>query len=152
MPVSILDQKPMAPTEQDVIDAAKIAKRLQDLEGESLSIEVKVPGAADETMAVPQIIAGILLMLLVLVANGQAVQVVPIEKEISPNEAADLLNVSRPYVLKLMNEGKLPFIRVGAHRRLLASEVLAYKQKQMAESRAAMQELNALSREMDMGY
>ena len=113
---------------------------------------MKVAGSDGATVILPKLLTDLLSQIATETADGHSIQIVSADREISPNEAADILNVSRPYVLKLISEGQLSFVRVGSHRRLLASDVLAYKQKQMAESRAAMQELNALSRELGLGY
>ncbi|GAA5502024.1 hypothetical protein Dxin01_01763 [Deinococcus xinjiangensis] len=61
------------------------------------------------------------------VADGQAIQVIPVQHEISTQEAANLLNVSRPYLVKLLESGELPYRKVGPRRRIHLEDVLAYK-------------------------
>lgn len=68
------------------------------------------------------------------------------------SEAADYLNVSRPYVIGLLEQGKIPFHKVGTHRRIRLEDVAAYKRRQMADSYAAMAELQAQAEELNMEY
>lgn len=83
---------------------------------------------------------------------GNAVKVVPVHAELTTQEAADLLNVSRPYVVQLMEAGKLPFHKAGTHRRVRFSDLQAYKTQRDRASREAMEALAALDQELDMGY
>lgn len=65
-------------------------------------------------------------------------------------EAADILNVSRPYLIKLLESGKIRFRKVGTHRRITMEDLMAYKEKSARQSRAAMDELVALSEELGL--
>ena len=85
-------------------------------------------------------------------ALGNAVKVVPVNAELTTQEAADLLNVSRPYVVQLMEAGELPFHKAGTHRRVKFSDLQAYKTQRDRASADAMTSLAALDQELDMGY
>ncbi len=74
-------------------------------------------------------------------AAGNAVQIVPVHAELTTQEAANILNVSRPYMVKLLEEGKLPHHKTGRHRRVLFSDLMEYKKKRDADSLSAMKEL-----------
>jgi excisionase family DNA binding protein len=88
--------------------------------------------------------------LLIDLAQNRPVSIIPHNHELTTYEAADLLNVSRGYVLKLLNEKKLGYKMVGTHRRIRLEELLAYKDKMRAESEAAMDELAAVSQELEL--
>jgi excisionase family DNA binding protein len=78
-------------------------------------------------------------------AVGNAVQVVPVHAELTTQEAANILNVSRPHMVKLLEEGKLPYHKTGRHRRVLFADLMRYKAQRESESNNAMQELADLS-------
>jgi excisionase family DNA binding protein len=85
-------------------------------------------------------------------AVGNAVKVVPIHAELTTQEAADLMNVSRPHLVKMLEEGALPFTKTGRHRRVRFSDLMAYKARRDEESREAMASLTQLDQELRMGY
>lgn len=85
-------------------------------------------------------------------AVGNAVAVVPTNAELTTQEAANILNVSRPYLIKLLNEGKIAHHKLNKHRRIKFTDLMAYKKRQEAESVAALDALVELAQENDMGY
>ena len=82
---------------------------------------------------------------------GPRVTVVPIGKELTTQQAADLLNVSRQYLVRLLDEGKVPFTKTGKHRRLRMEDVLAFKQTRDKDRKTALDRLTELSEEFG-GY
>ncbi len=85
-------------------------------------------------------------------SRGESVTVIPHDKQLTSQEAAEVLSVSRPHLIKLLNRGELPFHRVGTHRRIKIEDVLAYRQRRDAERRAALAELTRLSEDLSGGY
>jgi excisionase family DNA binding protein len=94
----------------------------------------------------------LLLDILSELAEGNAVKVIPIHAEVTTQEAADLLNVSRPHIVKLLENGELPFYKTGKHRRVRFADLMAYKAKREARSEAAMAELAKQAQKLGMGY
>lgn len=90
--------------------------------------------------------------LLAEMAQGNAVTVVPTHAEMTTQEAANILNVSRPYLVKLLEEEIIPYTMTGTHRRVRYQEIMAYKQRRDEESRSALNELANQAQENDMGY
>jgi len=94
----------------------------------------------------------LLVDILAELADGNAVQVVPIHAELTTQEAADLLNVSRPHIVKLLEEGLLPFHRTGKHRRVRFADLMKFKTERERTSEQALEELAKQAQELAMGY
>jgi excisionase family DNA binding protein len=105
---------------------------------------------SDTTIPLPPHIATLFQQVLTALAAGHTVEVSEHRTELTPNEAADYLNVSRPYVIKLIDEGVLPARMVGSHRRIPYADLAAYKVEQSVRSRAAMTELVRISEELGL--
>lgn len=105
---------------------------------------------SDDVIRVPREVATVLREILVNSAAGRSVGVIPLRAELTTQQAANLLNVSRPHVIKLMNEGILPGHKVGTHRRIYAADVQDYKHQRDIDTRTATDDLTALSEEMGL--
>lgn len=86
------------------------------------------------------------------ISQGQMVRVVPLETELSTQEAAELLGVSRPYFIQLLESGKIPYRKVGTHRRIRAMDLYAYRQKAIEQGRRLASELTQEALELRLGY
>lgn len=106
----------------------------------------------EETVPLPDAFLRAIARALTDVAEGRAVSVSALDEELTTREAADLLNVSRPYLTGLLKDGKIPHRKVGTHRRVRRRDVLIYKEKMRADSEEAMQELADQAQELGLGY
>ena len=111
-------------------------------EGEAKSLSVTVPKEAFE----------LFLEVLGQMANGNAVTIVPVHAELTTQQAADVLNVSRPFLVKLIEEGKLQCRLVGTHRRIKMADLMAYKEADADERKAVLDELAAEAQKHGLGY
>jgi excisionase family DNA binding protein len=93
-----------------------------------------------------------LRLLIEMLARGDSITLVPHGKELTSQRAADMLRVSRPHLIKLLDRGEFPFHRVGTHRRIRIEDVLAYRERRDSERKAALDELTRLSEELPGGY
>ena len=85
-------------------------------------------------------------------AKGNSVTIIPTHAELTTQQAADVLNISRPYLVKLLESGEIPFHKAGTHRRIRFEDLMAYKSKREKESADAMEELSKQAQELDMEY
>ena len=136
--------EPIVPTDDDVATARRLLEALAAGEVPHLSLTVE-----DQQLEIPASLVPALIAAARLVAEGHAVDVLPADVEISAQDAADILKVSRPYLLNLVKKGLLPYRMVGAHHRIPMAAVIAYKREQAPRRRS----LEALSAEtQDLGH
>jgi excisionase family DNA binding protein len=142
------------PTETEAASARQSCRQLESYLGKShkLALRIVADDRPRELMTVPRGALKLLSHILAEMAQGNAVTLMPIHAELTTQEAADLLNVSRPFVVRLLEEGHIPYRKVGTHRRVLCRDVMAYKARSRAESAQALDELAAQAQELDMGY
>jgi excisionase family DNA binding protein len=116
------------------------------------SIEVRAAAGKSVSVSVPEEAFDLLLEILGHLANGAAVSIVPVHAELTTQQAAAMLNVSRPHVVKLLESRAIPYRLVGTHRRILVSDLLAYKKADDAHRKAILDELAAEAQEHGLGY
>ena len=140
------------PTASDAVIARDSGRALADAyRPEPMHITVQ-NGMQGADIVIPASAAKVLMHVLQEMAAGHSIIVMPNDSEISTQEAADILNVSRPFLVQQLEKGALPFRMVGSHRRFRLQEVLQYRQHVFAEREKALNELVQLGQEMDMGY
>lgn len=142
---------PEIPSEAEAL----VAKETKDILAPRLSaistFNVKTLNLASETtLKIPVSAARLLVQILDEMSRGNAVKIVPVHAELTTQEAADLLNVSRPTLIQLLEEGKIPYRKVGTHRRVRMEQLMAYKRQLEADRRAALAELVAYDQEIGL--
>lgn len=104
-------------------------------------------GPKGESIALPESVFYMLERVAEVLARGDSITVVPVGREVTTQQAADLLNVSRQYLVRLLDEGRVPFRKVGKHRRLRIEDVLSFKVTRDKDRRAGLRELSRLTQE-----
>ena len=143
----------LPPTERES-NIARTSKQLLSRyaqEEQSLMFRVLVAGQ-EEAIELPAGAVALLLDILGAMASGQGITLIPENAELTTVQAADILHVSRPFLIKLLEEGTIPYRKVGKHRRILMEDVMNYKQAIDAEREAVLTQLVADAQEQDMGY
>ncbi|RJO77251.1 DNA-binding protein [Nocardia panacis] len=123
--------------------------RILDSDSSGSDVTIRVE-ADDRIVTVSRTVAEVLRQVLANTAAGQAVSVVPMHAEFTTQQAADILNVSRPYLVKLLDAGEIEYRKVGSHRRIKAASLAAYRHQSEVESRRAADELTELTEEMGL--
>jgi excisionase family DNA binding protein len=143
----------VTPTDTDLAIAKESSRRLAAYleQPGGLRFEVKI-GPRSEELVLPPSALRLLLRVLTEMGQGNAVTLTPLRAELTSQQAADLLNVSRPHLVKLLDEGEIPSRKVGSHRRVLLEDLLSYKRALHARRQAALEELAGLSQDLGMGY
>ena len=139
------------PGDADAEIAYRAARRIGDyLTAHPGADPVRIQGelAGDDALVVPRQAAIMLAQILGFLANGQGVTVTPSNAMLTTQQAADFLNVSRPYLIKLLEAGEIPFEKVGTHRRVAFGELMEYKRRDDLERRRAADELTELGQEL----
>jgi excisionase family DNA binding protein len=139
------------PGEVDAVMAGRTARRIRDYlashQGEDL-LEVHVEGDDSDVLVVPRAAAAMFAQLMGILEVGQGVVLVQLNAQLTTQQAADMLNVSRPYLIGLLESGKIEFTKVGRHRRVPFRALMEYQRHSQQEARAAADEMSDLGQEL----
>jgi excisionase family DNA binding protein len=144
-----------APTEADARQARETLEQISHFRTfgmSELSVRIQNNEQIGTDVIQPASAVRLLKNILAEMAQGRAVALLPIQAELTTQQAADLLNVSRPYLIGLLEQRKIPFRLVGQHRRVRLDDLLAYKRKDDEDRRSVADELAAEGQELSMGY
>jgi excisionase family DNA binding protein len=145
--------EPVAPSEADARlaqeSAGRLTRQLAKANG-ALELRITDPAGASETVSIPSAAFRLLVTILAEMARGNAVRLIPHHAELTTQEAAELLNVSRPWLMRLLDGEHIPFHRVGTHRRVLFKDVMAYKAEHRRARGAALDALSRLDQELGL--
>lgn len=148
------ENKSIIPKKHDIELASKSSKELAALlPKKEKDFLMFVRNNHDEKhIKIPSSAIRMLVDILTEMAAGNAITLIPIHAVLTTQEAANLLNVSRPYLIKLLENHEIPFHKVGTHRRILFADLLIFKEKARKASQRALNELVEQAQELDMGY
>ena len=118
--------------------------------GEDRSPSLKLIASNGAEFLLPASVVRLMHQVVGALAEGQVVCLVPLHRELTTQEAADLLNVSRPYLIKLLDEGVLPYSKLSRHRRIRFADVMAYKERRDADATRALDAMVQLSQELGL--
>lgn len=142
----------VTPTDADTRLAAESSRRLSRLVGrrrQSLKFHVE---QEEDAIAIPMSALRLLADILTEMGKGNAVTLIPVHAELTTQQAADLLNVSRPFLIEQLENGTIPYRKVGTHRRVLLRDLMAYKQTIDQKRLKTLEELSALDQKLGLGY
>jgi excisionase family DNA binding protein len=140
----------VVPTRMDAELAARASRALSSKRANEDNVRVRLDDGED--LLLPKAAARLLRHLLTEMAQGNAVTLIPIHAELTTQQAADFLNVSRPHLISLLERQELPFHKVGTHRRVKFTDLEVYKKKFQDAAAVAMDELVDQAQALEMGY
>ena len=148
----------VTPPTTEASELASVALRtlttLTQRDGQRSAVTLRSDGSEGESLTVTIPIEAFKLLVEILsqMANGNAVTVMPFHAELTSQQAAAMLNVSRPYLVRLLDKGEIPFRKVGTHRRVRLVDLLEYKRRDDEARTAIVDELVADAQDLEMGY
>jgi excisionase family DNA binding protein len=151
-----LNNKPLSEDEARQAEASSatlqrlLGKQEPPLPKTTLRVSVEEPDGQKAELPLPQAALPLLSALLHELGKGKSVVVLTTETEVTTQQAADFLKVSRPYLVKLLEAGQIPFRRVGPRRRVLLGDLLHYKEREEAERHRGLDELVAEAQRLGM--
>jgi excisionase family DNA binding protein len=148
----LLDQtrEPIAASEEEALIAREAVERLKPLADSKQDVRLRVKGSVDIVVPLPAAAVEAITRVLAAMAERRPVSVVPMDAELTTQQAADMLNVSRPHLTKLLNEGRIPYRKVGTHRRVLVADALSFKADTRANQSRAIDDVVALSQDLGL--
>ena len=143
----------VTPTDQDVALARKSSRILSNISlKKTKSIDIVFQNAKDTPITLPTSAFNLLVNIITQMAEGNTITVTPIHAELTTQEAADFLNVSRPYLIRLLEKKQIPSRKVGKHRKILFQDALSYKAKIDNSRRKILNELAQEGQKLNQGY
>ncbi|MBI1786395.1 MAG: excisionase family DNA-binding protein [Acidobacteria bacterium] len=141
---------PTLPSEADAVLAKETSRVLASHMRNGDPMELRIPDdpSPEGTVRLPLSAVRLLVRILEEMARGNAVTLIPVHAELTTQEAAEMLNISRPSLIQLLDDAKIEYRRVGTHRRVRFEGLMKYKRAAESARRAALEELAAYDQEL----
>ena len=143
-------RKPLIPTPEEIEQSRQILDAVCGTRVAEMALRIKDHAGVSKTLALPARVGRFVLEALSEVANGNAVRLLQIRRELTTHEAAELLNVSRTHLIGILEKGVMPFRLVGSHRRIALTDLLAYKEKTDVQRKEALDAIAAEAQELKL--
>ena len=150
MTLSSFSRDPVAATEDERPALIQLQRLLGSSGDGQQACPLRLIGAAGEEVEVPDTVRRLLDELVYYLARGDAIALVQVGKSLTTQRAADLLNVSRPHLIQLLERRQIPFTMTGAHRRVRFDDLMAYKRDRDAKREDALTRLTQMSEELGL--
>lgn len=143
---------PILPNSHEIEMARQAERELSPIVADNKDVVLRVDSPETDSIEIPlsNTAAAYLLKVLSNMSRGNAVTIYPLEAELTTMEAADFLNVSRPYLVGLLEKGKLDYHKVGTHRRIKLVDLAEYKRKRDSGREATLSQLAKESQELEL--
>ena len=149
-------QEAVPPTAADAQLALESSRRLTKFLAAKpkklLRVRIEPENEPEESISIPVTAFRLLNSILTEMAKGNAVTLIPVHAELTTQQAAQTLNVSRPFLIEQLEKGVIPYRKVGTHRRVMFKDLMEYKQTMDHNRLNALEELSAIDQELELGY
>jgi len=149
-------QEAVPPTAADAQLALESSRRLTKFLAAKpkklLRVRIEPENEPEESISIPVTAFRLLNSILTEMAKGNAVTLIPVHAELTTQQAAQTLNVSRPFLIEQLEKGVIPYRKVGTHRRVMFKDLMEYKQTMDHNRLNALEELSAIDQELGLGY
>ena len=126
-----------------------VSKKLRNISASSVKIKIQETG---EFITIPKKALSLLITILSNMSEGKSITLIPTDSEVSTQQAADMLNVSRPHLVKMLENNTIPFRKVGSHRRILLRDVVTYEQSLQRIREEKLKFLSEQAQDLNLGY
>ncbi len=146
----------ITPTPDEAILAQESIRRLARFVAtrrkRPLQLRIQPEDAPEESVSIPESAFRLLNDILTQMAKGNAVTLIPVHAELTTQQAANILNVSRPFLVEQLEKNVIPYRKVGTRRRILFKDLMDYKKDMDRNRLKTLDELAAQAQELNMGY
>jgi excisionase family DNA binding protein len=145
-----LSRKPLIPKSDEIEQSKQILESVFGTRPAELALRIKDHSGSSKTLALPARLGRFVLETVSEIANGNAVRLLQIRRELTTREAAELLDVSRTHLIGMLEKGVIPYRLVGSHRRIALMDLLAHKEKTDAQRQEALDAIAAEAQELKL--
>lgn len=148
--LALMERPPFVARDDEAVIAREAVSRLRPVAEANQDVRLRVMEQCDVVVPIPARALSLIVDVLTYMGDQQAVSFIPHNAELTTQQAADLLNVSRPHLVSMLEREELPFRKVGSHRRVLAADVLAHRKQCDAQHKEALDRMADLSQELNL--
>ena len=147
MATVVAEREPIVADETEHLALDEIERALVQPTPESRALIVGPDGTRTE---LPESLYAVLVRAAHELRRGRGISILPVGLELTTQQAADLVNVSRPFLIRLLEAGQIPYHMVGTHRRIRLDDLLAYRRRRSQDRRAMLAGMAAEAQELDI--
>lgn len=132
------------------VEEIETIKQLKKLISKAENKELQISTSNGESIALPNSVTDIFRTVINVIAQGKGISLIPVAEEVTTTQGAEILNISRPYLMRLIENGEIPYHQVGTHKRINLQDLLEYKKIRDTKRKKGLQKLTELSQELGL--
>jgi len=132
------------------VEEIETIKQLKKLIAKAENKGLQISTSNGESIALPNSVTDIFRTVINVIAQGKGISLIPVAEEVTTTQGAEILNISRPYLMRLIENGEIPYHQVGTHKRINLQDLLEYKKIRDTKRKKGLQKLTELSQELGL--